>query len=83
MQALKGESYRDVFVTSPTGAGKSIMFQIPAIYMAENYTAEKPLTLVISPLISLMQDQVAGMQKKQYNKAATINSNLSIIDKNR
>lgn len=82
-QALKGDSYRDVFVTSPTGAGKSIMFQIPAIYMAENYTDEKPLTLVISPLISLMQDQVAGMQKKQYNKAATINSNLSIIDKNR
>lgn len=82
-QALKGESYRDVFVTSPTGAGKSIMFQIPAIYMAEQYYEEKPLTLVISPLISLMQDQVAGMQKKQYSKAATINSNLSIIDKNR
>lgn len=82
-KAINGSSYQDVFVTSPTGAGKSLMFQIPAIYMAEKYPKVRPLTIVISPLISLMQDQVAGMKKKKYNKVGTINSNLSIIQKNK
>jgi len=44
---------RDLFVTAPTGAGKSVMFQIPAIYLAEKYNL---LTIVISPLIGLMND---------------------------
>ena len=54
-------NYRDVFVTAPTGAGKSVMFQIPAIYLAEKYNL---LTIVISPLIGLMNDQVRNLELK-------------------
>ena len=53
-----GKIFRDVFVTAPTGAGKSVMFQIPAIYLAEKYNL---LTIVISPLIGLMNDQVKNL----------------------
>lgn len=55
----RGLQPRDLFVTASTGAGKSVMFQVPAIYLAKK--PEKLLTLVISPLIGLMNDQV------QYN----------------
>jgi ATP-dependent DNA helicase RecQ len=76
--AKKGEPFRDVFVTSPTGAGKSVMFQVPAIYLAEKY---KLLTIVISPLIGLMKDQVLGLQEKNVPYSATINSELSPVEK--
>lgn len=69
---------RDIFVTSPTGAGKSVMFQIPAIYLAEKYNY---LTIVISPLIGLMKDQVAGMEDKAINISATINSEVTPVEK--
>ncbi|SCW67236.1 ATP-dependent DNA helicase RecQ [Ruminococcaceae bacterium YRB3002] len=71
-------NYRDIFVTAPTGAGKSAMFQIPAIYLAEKYNL---LTIVISPLIGLMNDQVKGLEVKNYNAAQTINSDISPIVK--
>lgn len=58
----------DILAIMPTGAGKSICFQIPALL--------KPgLTVVFSPLISLMQDQVAGL-RMQNIPAAFINSTL-------
>jgi ATP-dependent DNA helicase RecQ len=75
-----GESkdFRDVFVTAPTGAGKSVMFQVPAIYLAEKYNL---LTIVISPLIGLMNDQVKNLELKNYSFAKTINSDISPIIK--
>lgn len=70
--------YRDVFVTAPTGAGKSAMFLIPAMYLAEQYNL---VTLVISPLIGLMNDQVFNLEKQGYKYAKTINSDISQVEK--
>ena len=75
---IQGKDYRDIFVTAPTGAGKSVMFQIPAIYLAEKYEL---FTIVISPLIGLMKDQVNNLENKDYKHARTINSDISPIKK--
>lgn len=74
----EGSDYRDIFVTAPTGAGKSVMFQIPAIYLAQKYNL---LTIVISPLIGLMNDQVKNLELKNYKYARTLNSDISPIIK--
>ncbi|PEI74635.1 DEAD/DEAH box helicase [Bacillus wiedmannii] len=76
--AKKGDNYKDIFVTSPTGAGKSVMFQIPAIHLAEKYGL---MTIVISPLIGLMKDQVENMENKAIDISATINSEITPIEK--
>ena len=60
---------RDVLGIMPTGAGKSICFQVPALMMSG-------ITIVISPLISLMQDQVKALNQAGIS-AAYINSSLS------
>lgn len=75
---VNGNNSRDIFVTASTGAGKSLMFQLPAMYAAEKY---KLLTIVISPLIGLMNDQVQALNRKGYAKAKTINSDISPIIK--
>ena len=73
---MAGDDIQDIFVTAPTGAGKSVIFQIPAIYLAEKYNL---LTIVISPLIGLMNDQVKNLTLKNYRQAETINSDISPI----
>ena len=60
---------RDVLAIMPTGAGKSICYQIPAIMLPG-------ITIVISPLISLMQDQVKSLNAAGIH-AAYINSSLT------
>lgn len=80
-KAMNGEPFRDVYITASTGAGKSVMFQIPALYLAEKYTNDKPLTLVISPLIGLMNDQVDTMRRKGVSSSATINGNTPPFEK--
>jgi ATP-dependent DNA helicase RecQ len=62
-------SGRDCLAVMPIGAGKSLCFQIPALIL-------DGITLVISPLISLMRDQVAALTQNGI-PAAFINSSLS------
>ena len=69
---LKNE---DVVVIMPTGAGKSICFQIPAL-------CKSGLTVVFSPLISLMKDQVDGLVDQNI-PAALINSTLTQTEFNK
>jgi ATP-dependent DNA helicase RecQ len=75
--ASDNKSFRDIYVTAPTGSGKSVMFQIPAIYLAEKF---KKLTIVVSPLIGLMNDQVDNIEKLT-DEAATINSEYTPYEK--
>ncbi|WP_018689964.1 DNA helicase RecQ [Ahrensia kielensis] len=57
------------FVLMPTGGGKSLCYQIPAL-------CRDGLTVVVSPLIALMQDQISALEQMNI-KAATINSSMS------
>jgi ATP-dependent DNA helicase RecQ len=59
----------DAFVLMPTGSGKSLCFQIPAII-------RQGVGLVVSPLIALMQDQVAGLRQNGV-RADFLNSSLA------
>ncbi|MEX1025559.1 MAG: RecQ family ATP-dependent DNA helicase [Planctomycetota bacterium] len=67
VEALLGGS--DVLVTLPTGGGKSLIYQLPAVL-------EPGLVLVVSPLIALMQDQVDALRRRDV-RATFVNSTLS------
>jgi ATP-dependent DNA helicase RecQ len=71
-------NFNDIFLTAPTGSGKSILFQIPAIYLAEKY---KRVTIVVSPLKSLMVDQVESLQQRGVKCATFINSDISLLER--
>lgn len=73
--AIEGKSLLAVF---PTGGGKSITFQVPALMAGET---TKGLTVVISPLQSLMKDQVDNLENKGITEAVTINGLLDPIER--
>ena len=63
---------RDSLVVMPTGSGKSICYQLPSLFLNR-------LTLVVSPLIALMKDQVDALQRRGF-KAAFINSTMAAAE---
>ena len=69
-----GAEADNILLTAPTGAGKSLLFQLPAIYLGKEY---RLLTLVVSPLKALIVDQVEGLQDMGYDRVAYASSDLS------
>ncbi|CCY56599.1 DEAD/DEAH box helicase domain protein [Bacteroides eggerthii] len=64
----------NILLTAPTGSGKSLLFQLPAIYLGKEYNL---LTIVVSPLKALIVDQVEGLQDLGYQRVAYASSDLS------
>ena len=75
-KAYEGKRYRDIFMTAPTGAGKSLIFQLPSIYLSEKYNK---LIIIIEPLKGLMQNQYDILTKSGYKKHAYLNSDIATI----
>ena len=73
--AIRGESLLTIF---PTGGGKSLTFQLPALMAGRN---SHGLTVVISPLQSLMKDQVDNLAARGISEAVTINGLLDPVER--
>lgn len=73
--AIDQKSFLAIF---PTGGGKSVTFQLPALMSGIN---TRGLTVVISPLQSLMKDQVDNLEKLNITEAVTINGLLNPIER--
>ncbi len=76
--AEKEKDFSDLIVTAPTGAGKSVLFQIPSIYLCEKYGK---VTIVICPLVALMVDQVKELTERGVNYATFINSAITFEER--
>ena len=64
-------SDRDALVVMPTGSGKSVCYQLPALMRDD-------LTLVVSPLVSLMQDQVSALERVAPGRVAVVNAQRGV-----
>ena len=73
--AMAGEHLLGIL---PTGTGKSLCYQIPAL---SRYDKTGALTVVISPLVALMADQVKGMEARNIGSCVTINGLLSMPER--
>ncbi len=71
-------NYKSILSIFPTGGGKSLTFQLPALMQGQSV---KGLTVVISPLQSLMKDQVDNLEKAGITDAVTINGLLDPIER--
>ena len=69
---------QDLLAILPTGAGKSVCYQVPAL---SRYDKAGSLTVVISPLVALMSDQVASLEKRGVNSCVTVNGLLSMPER--
>ncbi|CAN5889428.1 hypothetical protein BH23ACT11_BH23ACT11_20430 [soil metagenome] len=65
---------RDTLAVMPTGGGKSLCYQVPALM-------QESLTVIVSPLISLMKDQIDSLIQSSVTDAATLHSGLSPEDR--
>ncbi len=74
-EAMAGNSVLGIL---PTGTGKSVCYQIPALSRFDKTGA---LTVVISPLVALMADQVQGLQRAGISSAVTVNGMLSLPER--
>ena len=68
----------DVLAILPTGTGKSLCYQLPAL---SRYDKTGALTVVLSPLVALMADQVAGLQRFGITSCVTVNGLLSLPER--
>ena len=73
--AMAGEHVLGIL---PTGAGKSVCYQLPAL---SRYDKTGALTVVISPLVALMSDQVAGLEARGIGSCVTVNGLLSMPER--
>jgi ATP-dependent DNA helicase RecQ len=74
-EAMRAKSVLGIL---PTGTGKSVCYQIPALSKFDRTGA---LTVVISPLVALMADQVQGMARAGISSAVTVNGMLSMPER--
>jgi ATP-dependent DNA helicase RecQ len=74
-EAMAGHSVLGIL---PTGTGKSVCYQIPAL---SRYDTTGALTVVISPLVALMADQVQGLARAGIASAVTVNGLLSLPER--
>ncbi len=73
--AMAGENLLAIL---PTGTGKSVCYQVPAL---SRYDKTGALTVVISPLVALMSDQVTGLEKRGIGSCVTVNGLLSMPER--
>ncbi len=73
-----GMSGEHLLALLPTGAGKSLCYQIPAL---SRYDKTGALTVIISPLVALMADQVSGLEARGIDSCVTINGLLSMPER--
>ncbi len=69
---------RHVLGILPTGTGKSVCYQVPAL---SRYDKTGALTVVVSPLVALMADQVTGLEKRGISCCVTVNGLLSMPER--